>query len=62
MCLQGVNGNEAWTATTQSNNNPADNWNYTEQETAGNNGKLKTFTLQPPLNMYDYQGCALRLI
>ncbi|RXN18338.1 sorting nexin-9-like isoform X2 [Labeo rohita] len=40
---QGVNGNEAWTATTWSNNNPADNWNYTEQEPAGNNGSVYSF-------------------
>ncbi|KAI7804531.1 sorting nexin-9a [Triplophysa rosa] len=40
---QGVNGNEASTATTWSNNCTADNWNYTEQETAGNNGSLYSF-------------------
>ncbi|ROL53599.1 Sorting nexin-9 [Anabarilius grahami] len=40
---KGVNGNEAWTATTWSNNNPADNWNYTEQEPAGNNGSAYSF-------------------
>ncbi|KAK7153197.1 hypothetical protein R3I93_011179 [Phoxinus phoxinus] len=37
--IEGVNGNEAWTA----NNNPADNWNYTEQEPAGNNGSVYSF-------------------
>ncbi|KAF4102365.1 sorting nexin-9a [Onychostoma macrolepis] len=40
---QGVNGNEAWTATAWSNNNPADNWNYAEQEPAGNNGSVYSF-------------------
>uniref|UniRef100_A0A673N8Q6 Sorting nexin-9-like n=1 Tax=Sinocyclocheilus rhinocerous TaxID=307959 RepID=A0A673N8Q6_9TELE len=40
---RGVNGNEAWTATTWSNNNPADNWNYTEQEPAGNNDSVYSF-------------------
>uniref|UniRef100_A0A8C1Y4D6 Sorting nexin n=1 Tax=Cyprinus carpio TaxID=7962 RepID=A0A8C1Y4D6_CYPCA len=40
---QGVNGNEAWTATTWSNNNPVDNWNYAEQEPAGNNGSIYSF-------------------
>lgn len=35
---QGVNGNEALTATAWSNNCSADNWNYTEQDPAGNNG------------------------
>ncbi|XP_067223422.1 sorting nexin-9a [Chanodichthys erythropterus] len=40
---KGVNGNEAWTATTWSNNNQADNWNYTEQEPAGNNGSVYSF-------------------
>ncbi|KAK7142136.1 hypothetical protein R3I94_011738 [Phoxinus phoxinus] len=37
--IEGVNGNEAWTA----NNNSADNWNYTEQEPAGNNGSVYSF-------------------
>uniref|UniRef100_A0A673LG36 Sorting nexin n=1 Tax=Sinocyclocheilus rhinocerous TaxID=307959 RepID=A0A673LG36_9TELE len=49
-----INENEAWTATTWSNNNPANNLNHAEQEPAGNNGKWRTFTVQPPLNIYDY--------
>ncbi|XP_051502306.1 sorting nexin-9a [Myxocyprinus asiaticus] len=40
---QGVNGNEAWTATTWSNNCPADNWNHTEQEPACNNGSVYSY-------------------
>ncbi|XP_026141580.1 sorting nexin-9a isoform X2 [Carassius auratus] len=40
---QGVNGNEAWTATTWSNNNPTDNWNYAEQGPTGNNGSVYSF-------------------
>ncbi|XP_016140444.1 sorting nexin-9-like isoform X2 [Sinocyclocheilus grahami] len=40
---QAINGNEAWTATTWSNNNPANNLNHAEQEPAGNNGSVYSF-------------------
>uniref|UniRef100_A0A671R7X2 Sorting nexin n=1 Tax=Sinocyclocheilus anshuiensis TaxID=1608454 RepID=A0A671R7X2_9TELE len=38
-----INGNEAWTAMTWSNNNPANNLNHAEQEPAGNNGSVYSF-------------------
>lgn len=48
MCMQAVNGNEPWSATAWSNNNPVNNWNQAEQEPVGNNGKWRSFTVQPP--------------
>uniref|UniRef100_A0A8C1URY7 Sorting nexin n=1 Tax=Cyprinus carpio TaxID=7962 RepID=A0A8C1URY7_CYPCA len=38
-----VNGNEPWSATAWSNNNPVNNWNHAEQEPAGNNGSVYSF-------------------